>query len=148
MLNKIKKLLSKTPEKIAPNKHDISLAVTAMMIEIMHSDGKLAEAEHNMMIESMKQRFGLTATEILALIEEANAATQKATDFHQFTSRIKDEYSTEERIAFLTDLWKIAMIDEHIDEYEEHLIRRVANLVGIYHGEFIQAKITAREQIK
>jgi uncharacterized tellurite resistance protein B-like protein len=82
---------------------------------------------------------------VQSLVKKAQDASAEATDFHQFSSQIKDNYTTEERISFLKDLWKIAMTDGHIDPHEEHLIRRIANLIGVYHEEFIQAKISARE---
>jgi len=146
MLKKIKAMLNHSKqEKTLDTGHDISVAVTALMIEIIHSDDKLEDAEQLVMMKAVKERFNLSDADIQTLIKEAHEATSNATDFHQFTSQIKDSYSTQERIAFLTDLWKIAMADGFIDSYEEHLIRRIANLIGIYHGEFIQAKIDARE---
>ncbi|MDQ6983718.1 MAG: TerB family tellurite resistance protein [Ghiorsea sp.] len=39
----------------------------------------------------------------------------------------------------------VAMADGKVDSYEEHMIRKLAKLIGVYHGEFIQAKIDARE---
>jgi len=148
MFNKIKSILSLSSPKVEKEqKVDISLAVSALMVEIMHSDGKLEASEHDEMLKAIKNRFDLTDDGIESLVVKANEASSTATDFHQFTSLIKDNYSTEQRISFLTDLWQIAMADGHVDSYEEHLIRRIANLIGVYHGEFIQAKIQARENI-
>jgi len=148
MFNKIKSILNlSSPEVEKEQEVDISLAVTALMVEIMHSDGKLEVSEHDEMLKAMKNRFDLTDNGIESLLVKAKEASSTSTDFHQFTSLIKDNYSTEQRISFLTDLWQIAMADGHVDSYEEHLIRRIANLIGVYHGEFIHAKIQARDNI-
>ena len=145
MLKKIKAMLNgKTKVESVDKKHDISLAVTALMVEIMHSDDVLDKAEHNVIIKAVSKRFDLSDSEVETLIKKAKHTNTKATDFHQFTSQIKDGFSTEERIDFLKELWLIAMADGVVDSYEEHLIRRIANLIGVYHGEFIQAKIQAR----
>jgi len=146
MLNKIKRLLTRAHDETAIQKeHDISLAVTAIMIEIMNVDDKLESAEHQTIITAIKKRFALNDAEVEELIQSAKNAQNIATDFHQFTSLITQHFSTSERIDFLKDLWLIAMVDGTIDPYEEQLIRRIANLIGVYHGEFIQAKIQARE---
>ncbi|MDX8388776.1 MAG: TerB family tellurite resistance protein [Ghiorsea sp.] len=146
MLKKLKNMFKTDLEEVPKGKeHDLSLAVSALMIEIMHIDGEMADAEYVELNKSLQKRFSLSDAETQSLIEKAQDASEQATDFHQFSSQIKDNYSTEERIGVLKDLWRIAMADGHIDSHEEHLIRRVANLIGVYHAEFIQAKIAARD---
>ena len=145
MFNAIKALFTgqdqAEPQK---KKHDISLAVTAMMIEIMRIDGKLESAERQVIFQAIEKRFDLSHSEVETLITEATQAQSESTDLHQFTSLINQQFSTEERIDILKELWLVAMADGEIDPYEEQLIRRVAGLIGVYHGEFIQAKIDAR----
>ncbi len=146
MLQKIKDMWKGSSKDGSAGKgHDISLAVTAVMIEIMHIDGKLEEAEHNKIVTAIEKRFELSTDEVHKLVEKAKIEKANATDMHRFTSQIIKHYSTRERIDFLKDLWQIAMADGHVDPYEEQLIRRTAELIGVYHKEFIQAKIAARK---
>ncbi len=146
MLQKIRDMWKGSSKDESANKgHDISLAVTAVMIEIMHIDGKLEEAEHNKIITAVEKRFELSTDKAHKLVKKAKQAKIDATDMHRFTSQIIKHYSTQERIDFLKDLWQIAMADGHVDPHEEQLIRRTAELVGVYHKEFIQAKIAARK---
>ena len=37
-------------------------------------------------------------------------------------------------------MWKMAFADGSIDRYEEHLIRRVSDLIYVPHVNFIEAK--------
>ncbi len=147
MLKKLKSMWSSdSSDELASKEHGISLAVTAVMIEIMHIDGTLDEAEDNAIIRAVEKRFKLSTDEVHELIEEAKVEKANATDMHQFTSQIVKHYSIEERIDFLKELWQIAMADGHVDPYEEQLIRRTSELIGVYHKEFIQAKIAARKE--
>ncbi|MDX8381944.1 MAG: TerB family tellurite resistance protein [Ghiorsea sp.] len=149
MFNKIKKIFTDKEEIKPENKeHSISLAVTAVMIETMKADDVLDDAEHQAIFSAIENRFKLSHQDVEALIEEAKAASEKAMDLHQFTSLIIEHFTTEERIDILKELWLIAMADGEVDSYEEHLIRRIAKLIGVYHGEFIQAKIDARNERK
>lgn len=147
MLKKLKKIWNgSNDKKLTSRKHGISLAVTAVMVEIMHIDGKLDDAEHNTIIEAIEKRFGISTSEVDRLIEEAKQATVDAIDLHQFTSQIIKHYKTAERIEIIKELWLVAMADGHIDPHEESLIRRTAELIGVYHTEYIQAKIDARNK--
>ena len=144
MIQKLKQMWKKaaaSPQ--ASKKHDVSLAVAALMVEVMRMDDKLEDAEHSAIMLAIEQRFGLSELEIHALIEQAKQAVHQALDMHQFTSAVVKGFSTEERIDILTELWSVAWADGHIDPYEEHLIRRIADLLGIHHRQYIKAKIAA-----
>lgn len=146
MLKRLNHLLTKKVNPETSRKHAISLAVTAVMVEIMHIDGKLDETEKSVVIRTIEKRFALPTSEVETLIEEAKQTTANASDLHQFTSQIIKAYNTEERISVIKELWQVAMADGYIDPHEEHLIRRTAELIGVYHKEFIAAKIAAREE--
>jgi uncharacterized tellurite resistance protein B-like protein len=149
MFSKLKALFTDDKAQEPENKeHDISLAVTAVMVEIMNADDELDNNEHNAIFAAIEKRFKLGHDEVEALIEEAKAATDKAMDMHQFTSLIINHFSATERIDILKELWLVAMADGEIDAYEEQLIRRAAKLIGVYHDEFIQDKIDARNESK
>jgi uncharacterized tellurite resistance protein B-like protein len=47
----------------------------------------------------------------------------------------------------LTGLWRIAYASAGIDKYEEHIIRRIAELLYMPHSEFIRAKLIARPEL-
>ena len=38
-------------------------------------------------------------------------------------------------------LWAVAFADENADKHEEYLVRKIANLIGVSHKEFIEAKL-------
>jgi len=144
MIKRLKKLFGEKSDG-KPREHDIALAVAALMVEIMLMDGKLDEAEHRVIHTLLGKRFKLDDAEINALIERATNAADKAHDLYQFTSRIIKEYPIEERSDIIRELWRVAMADGHVDAYEEQLIRRIADLIGVHHHQFIDAKIQARE---
>lgn len=145
MIQTLKKLW-KTPvaSRADTGGHDITLAVTALMVEVMMMDGRLDDAEHNEIAAALQQRFELSEAETHKLIDRAATAADKAHDLYQFTSRIIKEYPFEERTSIIRELWRVAMADGHVDAYEEQLIRKIADLIGVEHRRFIDAKIDAR----
>jgi len=147
MIKRLKKLFTHSAgETRRGHEHDIELAVAALMVEVMMMDGRLDAAEQDVISKQLQQRFSLSAEEIDSLIKRATSAADKAHDLYQFTSRIIKGYPINERTDIVRELWRVAMADGHVDAYEEQLIRRIAELIGVHHQHFISAKIQARQE--
>ena len=132
MIRKLQTLWKKAADTPSDKReHDVSLAVTALMVEVMRMDGKLDEAERSEIVLAVEKRFGLSQTEINALIEQASIEVEQALDLHQFTSTVVKSFSTAERQKILSELWSVAMADGRVDPYEEQLLRRMAELMGL-----------------
>ena len=70
----------------------------------------------------------------------AEAERTASTDYFQFTSLINGAYSPEQKIRLIELLWRIAYANESLHRYEEHLVRKVADLLHVPHSAFIAAK--------
>lgn len=144
MLKKLKKLLQAPKNGEKNPKKSLALDLAVLMVEVMRRDGRLDQAEKQTIIHALKHRFNLEQNEALELIEEAGREDDNSYDLHQFTAPIVKNFKPEERIDMVRELWQVAMADGEVDPYEEQLIRRIAELIGVYHHEFIAAKIAAR----
>jgi len=145
MLKTFKKMWgSPSSTSSKPQEHDIALAVTALMVQVMQQDDHLDEREYHAIMQDIQQRFNLSKNEAEEHIKLATQADNKANDLHQFTAPLIKAYSEQERIAIIRQLWLIAMSDGTVDTYEESLIRKVAELIGVHHHQFIDAKIQAK----
>jgi len=149
MLKSLKKLWMDAVDHPESGKraHSLELCVAALMAEIMRVDGKIEAAERMELLAQLQQSFDLSGQATENLLDEALLVTDKALDMHQFTSRIVKGFSTPERVGVLQQLWRVAMADGHIDPYEEQLIRRIADLFGIHHRQFIDAKLAAENAV-
>lgn len=147
MIERLKKMFSDTAGKARPgHENDIALSVAALMVEVMLMDGRLDAAEHSVISALLQHRFGLAESDAAQLIKRATAKADKAHDLYQFTSQIIKAYPINERSDIIRELWRVALADGHVDAYEEQLIRRIAELIGVHHQHFIDAKIQARKE--
>ena len=147
MIKRLKNLFrGMTGDEAPGTEHDIATAVAALMVEVMLMDGRLDEAEQGVIASLLKRRFSMDDAAIDALIRQATTEADKAHDLFQFTSRIIKAYPINQRSAIIRELWQVAMADGHADAYEEQLIRRIAELIGVHHQHFIGAKIQARQE--
>ncbi len=144
MIQKLKQMWKKAADSpVDDRQNEVSLAVAALMVEVMRMDGQLQDTERNEIIKRLQARFALTSSDVEALIKQATEKVEQALDMHQFTSVVVKGFSTDERLHILTELWAVALADGHVDPYEEQIIRRMADLMGLHHTQFIQAKLAA-----
>lgn len=120
--------------------HRLKLATAALFIEMMQQDGKKTDSEEIKVKEVLQVKFALSEAETRELFELAHEEARDAVDFHQFTSLIHEHFSQEKKIKIVEYLWAIAYADNHLDAYEEHMVRRIADLLYVEHHDFIKAK--------
>jgi len=147
MLNTLQRMWKPLSHRSSGQKkaHDASLAVTVLMLKVMQQDDRLEASELNEIKRAIRLRFDLSEAATSKLIADATEAGKQANDFHQFTAPLVDAYSQQERADIVRQLWCVAMADGNVDPYEEALIRKVAELTGVDHDQFIVAKIAARK---
>ena len=74
------------------------------------------------------------------LLNTAKDTVHDANDLFQFTEVINAQYSYEEKVSLIESLWKVAYSDQQLDKYEEHMVRRIADLLYVSHSDFIQTR--------
>lgn len=119
----------------------LNLAVAALLVEVLRADYDVAPGERQQVIESVAGLLGLDADASRELVAEAERQIDRAHDLYQFTSQINRAYDEPAKIRLLEALWRVARADETVHKYEEHLIRRVADLLHVRHSDFIAAKL-------
>ncbi|MCE3285288.1 MAG: hypothetical protein K0R70_1544 [Steroidobacteraceae bacterium] len=123
----------------------VDLAVAALLVEVLRADYDVAPQERRQVVVSVSRLLGLDATVSAALVEEAERHIDQSHDLYQFTSQVNRAWSDTEKLRLLEALWRVAAADEVVHKYEEHLIRRVADLLHVPHSGFIKAKLRATE---
>lgn len=123
---------------------DVGLAAAVMLIEVTKADHVIEDVEHKSVLSAIKQLCPGVIPE--KLIAEAVKVSHSAHDMQRFTAVIHDQWSNEQKSQLLIALWRVAYANDELDKYEEHIIRRAADLLYIPHSEFIRTKLIARDQ--
>lgn len=143
MLTRLSIFLKTLAEENSPQCHDevsLEIACAVLLCEVMRADGELTQAEQEKIAEILVQQFTISADEVNSIIETATQLSVHATDFYQFTSKINRNYTLNERIKIVELLWKIAYADGELAVIEEHIIRKIADLLHLRHSEYIKTK--------
>jgi uncharacterized tellurite resistance protein B-like protein len=120
-----------------------NLAVAALLVEVLRADYATAEEERRQVVESLRSILGLGESESAELLAEAEHQVDKAHDLHQFTAEINRTLAHDEKLRVVEQMWRVARSDATVHKYEEHIIRRVSDLLHVSHREFIAAKLRA-----
>lgn len=136
----------KAPEADAASAgHDpLHVASAALMIEMMRMDGEITGPERERVLHALEHKFGLSPVETAELVRLAEEEAREATDYYQFTSLIKDRLSLAQKERLIEHLWAVAYADGELHQYEEHLLRKIADLLYVPHKSFIAAKLRAK----
>jgi uncharacterized tellurite resistance protein B-like protein len=116
---------------------DYRVATAALLIHAASIDGKLSEAERERLTGLLERRFALDDTAAGVLVERATAAEQESIDLYRFTHLLIRTLNETERLRMIEMMWEIAYADGAITEFEDNLIWRVADLLGVSSHERI-----------
>jgi uncharacterized tellurite resistance protein B-like protein len=139
--------LTAAPAATAParDEHLLQLAAAVLLVEVMRSDADMGSAERATVVAALSAKFGLAADESQRLVELAHDTAREATDFFTFTSRINDAFPMERKIEMVEQLWRVAYADGVLSAHENHVMRKIGDLLHVPHGAYVAAKQRARE---
>lgn len=150
MINSIKSFFESrlaTPEEDPTTiQEKTNLACAALLIEVVNSDHQLDERESEELLEVLQGSLNVSDKDLHELAELAEQQAKEATSLYEFTRLINDNFDYDKKCDLIENMWRIAFSDEQLDKYEEHLIRRVAELIYVSHSDFIRTKLKVRDQ--
>ncbi|WP_298633827.1 TerB family tellurite resistance protein [uncultured Umboniibacter sp.] len=146
MFKALKALFEATEVQPTPTSNDVESATAALMIMLAIADSHFDDRERATVVRLVKERSGLNDAELDTLISEAEQAAKSATSIYEFSQQLNKALRYEDRVNVVRGMWEVAYADGVIDKYEEHLIRRVCDLMYISHQDFIQTRNLVRDQ--
>ncbi|MFY9657234.1 MAG: TerB family tellurite resistance protein [Methylocystis sp.] len=138
--------LFEAPQERVFEDQDYRLAAGALLVHIAAIDGEFDAAERARVQRLVEERFNLSHTQAHELIAHATEREREAVDLYHFTSVLKRSLDDEGRRQLVGMLWEIAYADGDIDECEENVVWRVAELLGVSTRERVTLRQFAREE--
>jgi uncharacterized tellurite resistance protein B-like protein len=129
----------------AGHAHVLRLAAAVLLVEVMRPEPGVGADEREAVRSALTRRFSLAEGEVANLIRLAETEAGRANDFFHFTSRLNDQCSQPDKVALVEAMWQVAYADGLLDANENHVISKIAGLLHVTHGEYIAAKMRAKE---
>lgn len=142
MIERLKQLFSTTDQKKPgkPDAHQLTVAATALMVQLSRIDNEEDESELKTIVDCAVRSHEVTREEAEEILADALSQADDSTSLYEFTGLINEHLDQQEKQALLESIWRVAFADGRIDKYEEHLIRRMADLLHLNHREYMQAR--------
>ncbi len=128
----------------AAREHALRVATALLLIEVGRADYADDAAEEATMRASLMQFFAIDDATATLLIEEARSTADRAVELQQFTRRLHEQLSTAEKLRVIEMLWQVALADSRLDKHEDHLVRRIAELMYVSHSDLIRIRNRVR----
>jgi uncharacterized tellurite resistance protein B-like protein len=125
--------------------HAVRLAAAVLLVEVMRADAANTPAERAAVIMALRERFSFEDDEVARLVQLAQAEAEHSYDYYRFTSVLNERFSQAQKIALVEAMWQVAYADARLDANENHVISKLAELLHVTHGEYIGAKMRAKE---
>jgi uncharacterized tellurite resistance protein B-like protein len=135
-------LLKRLQQKdVAAPRDERELAAAVLLVEVARADYDHQPAERAALRAGLAREFGVHEAALDALLGRAEQRAKESVSLFEFVQTLNRTLSPEEKRGLLQLLWNVAHADGRVDPHEEHLLRRIADLLHLSHADFIRGKL-------
>ena len=128
-------------EAAETREHGYHVATAALLVEVMRADRDVRPEERGAVLRALEAAFGdLSPEEVRDLLARAEERADDAISLYEFTQHVNRQLDHDQKAHVVELLWRVAYADGDLDKYEEHLVRRIADLIHVPHSVFIRMK--------
>lgn len=148
LVQRIKDGLSAEPAATQSHEERLRLATAAVLLDIAYADGTFSPAEGGNVVDYLQKAFRLQPDDVQELIDAAREIRDHTIDHFAMTNYIRKNVALEERIEIVRTMWRTAYADGRLTEYENYLIRKLSDLLGLEHHVMIDTKVSVLREME
>ena len=119
-----------------------------LMERVAFVDRQVTDAERNMILDALQNRWGLSSLEASVVAEAALSEIGKGMDYFRLTRQFFECTTEDERLRFLDVLFGITAADGGATFEEIEEIRSISNVLKLTHQQFIDAKLKIPRELR
>jgi uncharacterized tellurite resistance protein B-like protein len=143
MLDLLKKFFAPSEAADLSEERKIWVATAAVFVEIATADGEFDASEKALILKQLKDVHQLSAEVAQEILLEAEKASKNKIDLWQFTRTINKNFTPAQRLLIVENLWNLVLVDGQLNQHEEYLTSKLADLLHVNRPDFIAAKLKA-----
>lgn len=132
--------LGASPAGAPPDEATLRLVTAALLVETARADFDDAPEELAVARRLIAGHFDLGEADSAELLASAEARADAAVSLFEFTRSLNERLDEMQKLRVLEMMWRVAHADGRIDKHEEHLLRRVADLLHLTHADFVRLR--------
>lgn len=144
--DKLQSLLGGSDGASASSEPGTELATAVLLYEIACADMEVADSEDKTLRDLLLAMPGIDESTCEKLLEQARAVKSDAVSLHDYVDALNAQCDADDKRRIVRMIWEVAYADGVLDAHEEHMTRRLADLLYIPHSVFIQEKLAVEER--
>lgn len=147
MLSSLRRFLSDMSageDRAQVGEDEVQLAAAALLFHVIAVDGMASEEERANLTALLERRFDLDDGAARSLVNAAEEADAEAVDLYSFTSVLKRRLDEADRERIIEMMWQLVYADGSVHEFEDNVVWRVAELLGVSSQTRIRLKKAVR----
>lgn len=146
MFEKFQSLFSSLPEsKAADQKEGVSeriqIATAVILLEVANADDEFSQEEQSRIVNILKSEFSIDDESAQELLRISDERRNGSIDIWHFTNIINENYSNEEKLRIIENVWQVIYADGRLDRYEDYIVHKLSSLLHIPLKKMIEAKL-------
>ncbi len=135
------------PESPQDHEQTIRVATAAILLETAYADSSLSASEETRILEFLQQKFDVSEAMARELVEAAEEMRSSTIDHWGVTSTVRKNFPLADRIQIVKAMWRLVYLDGDLHQYENYMVRKMADLLGLEHHVMIEAKMAVRNEL-
>jgi uncharacterized tellurite resistance protein B-like protein len=145
MLRALKKMFSAPRGAAQPDEQDaLQRSVAALLHEMTRVDMQVRPEDIGHAREALIDLLSIEAAQAQALLDQAALAANRLTSYFEAVSAVNRAFSPQQKIRLVEHLWRVAHADDALDVHEDHLVRKISDLLYVPHIESMLARQRVR----
>lgn len=116
-------------------------ATALLLAELARADYSVDVVEQRTIVELLTQRFALDHEAAARLLQRAQARAEGVVSLYDYVQTLNAQLDYRGRCDVIEMLWRVAYADGRLDKYEEHELRKIADLLYVEDSDFVRAKL-------
>lgn len=140
----LKQLTRRADEAAEPNE---AVATALLLLELARANFEVADEETAEIRRLLAERYQLDDSALDALLTQAQLGAQRSVSLHTYLQALNQRLDADGKRALIEMLWQVAYADGVLDKHEEHLLRRLADLLYIPMSDYLQARFAVEASL-
>ncbi|MEX0957682.1 MAG: TerB family tellurite resistance protein [Burkholderiales bacterium] len=135
------------PETSAAQSRELEqaeVAAATLLAEMVRADLDAKEVDRRAAIDALRDLFPISEQKAEDLIDHVSHFDRRPTSYHPFVKVLNRSFSPEQKQRLVEHMWRVAHADDDVHKYEDHLVRKIAELLYVPHSQFIATKHRAK----
>lgn len=145
MLDILKKLFTAPDDHLPDDPARLERAVASLLHEVMRMDADVSPEDLRSARSALGDLLGADEARAAELLEQAAHVHNRVTSYHDAVSVINRAFGMDRRIRLVEHLWRVAHADQQLHLHEDHLVRKLADLMHVSNTDSMLARQRARQ---